>query len=208
MSYNIDHIFYINLDRRPDRREEIEGELSKYGLSEKSERFTAIDRPGKGIVGCTYSHLEVIKLAKERQYKNVLILEDDFQFINTKEVFESKLEHFFTEYKNKNKKYDVLMLAYLMCNYEETDDVIIRRVIEATTAAAYIIHEDYYQKLIDLYTIHAPLLEETMHHWIYANDQIWKQLQRVDNWYYFTDRIGKQRPGYSDNSEMYLEMPC
>ena len=204
MSNNIDHIFYINLDRRPDRREEIENELAMYGLSEKSERFTAFDTPGKGIVGCTYSHLEVIKLAKERQYKNVLILEDDFLFENTKEVFESKLEHFFTEYKDK--KYDVLMLAYLIGSYEETDDVTIRRVIEANTAAAYIIHEDYYQKLIDLYTVHAPLLEETMWHWVYANDQVWKQLQKVDNWYYFTERIGKQRSGYSDNSEMYMEM--
>ena len=50
MSKYIDHIFYINLDKRADRRGEIETQLNAFGLS--YERFTAIETPGQGIVGC------------------------------------------------------------------------------------------------------------------------------------------------------------
>ena len=74
----IDGIFYINLDHRTDRKEEIERELTRFDL--KFERFPAI--PHKiGGVGCGTSHLEVIKLAKQRGYRNVLIFEDDIEFI-------------------------------------------------------------------------------------------------------------------------------
>ena len=75
----IDGIFYINLDKRADRRYEIEEELNKMELP--FERFTAIETPGRGILGCGYSHLSVFKMAKERKYRNVLIFEDDFYFL-------------------------------------------------------------------------------------------------------------------------------
>jgi hypothetical protein len=53
-----------------------------------------------------------------------------------------------------------------------------------------------------------PLLEKTKAHWIYANDQIWKELQQKDNWYYFIKRIGKQADGYSDNALSYTTYNC
>ena len=62
MTENIDHIFYINLDKRVDRKELFESELTKYDLT--AERFTAIYYPPpKGIVGCGKSHLQVLELA-------------------------------------------------------------------------------------------------------------------------------------------------
>lgn len=94
MSHNIDKIIYINLDHRTDRKDEIEGELEKFNLLEKSERYSAICIKEQGILGCTMSHLEVFKLAKARQYNNVLILEDDFQFLISKEEFEDQLIEF------------------------------------------------------------------------------------------------------------------
>ena len=66
MSQNIDHIFYINLDYREDRKEEIEREIEKMDLQEKTERFPGIRVFEQGILGCTKSHLAVLKLAKER----------------------------------------------------------------------------------------------------------------------------------------------
>jgi GR25 family glycosyltransferase involved in LPS biosynthesis len=71
-------VFYINLEHRKDRREQIEGELNKLGL--KYERFPAIQL-NPGNVGCGLSHLAVMKIAKERNLKNVFIIEDDFQLI-------------------------------------------------------------------------------------------------------------------------------
>ena len=210
----IDKIFYINLDKRTDRREDIEDELQRFGLKqpfydfsnnliEIVERFPAISTPGRGIVGCTFSHLAVYKLAKERGYKNVLIFEDDFIFLSTKNEF----------YENMSKllsiNFDVCMLAYHnTCDAVPTEYDFLMRTVEAQTASGYIISSSIYDRLIELFEWAAPLLDKTDHHWIYANDQVWKRLQSDDavEWYCFKQRIGKQQDGYSDNSQKFMEL--
>ena len=204
MSHHISHIFYINLDYREDRRLEIEEELKKYELLEKSERFPGIRVESQGILGCTKSHLEVLKIARERGYPNVLILEDDFQFVVSKEEFERELQSFF----DSSIQYDVCMISY--CLQQESADVIIecpvvKKVLEAQTASGYIVHQDYYDMIIDLYEWACPLLENTKEHWNYANDQCWKILQMKDNWLHFVNRLGIQRASYSDNSMSFMD---
>jgi len=75
----IDRIFYINLYHRTDRKQEIETEFENQGIT-NYERFPAIHHPTIGGVGCGRSHIEVLRIAKERGYKCVMILEDDFMF--------------------------------------------------------------------------------------------------------------------------------
>ena len=65
--------FVINLERRPDRLESTKKELDYLGWD--FELFKAIDK--NSHVGCTYSHTSILKIAKERGYKEVLIVEDD-----------------------------------------------------------------------------------------------------------------------------------
>ena len=202
MSCNISKIIYINLEKRCDRRETIEGELNDFGL--EYERYNAFETPGFGILGCGLSHLNVLKLAKERNYKNVLILEDDFTFLVTKEIFEQKLTDFFS----LKIPFDVCMLGYNILQSEETTFDFIGKILEAQAPSAYIVNNHYYDKLINLYEDAMPKLQETREHWIYANDQIWKQLQKNDNWYYFLTRIGKQKDGFSDNSNCYVQYHC
>jgi len=205
MSQHIDKIIYINLDRREDRRIQIEEELKKMDIFDgKCERFSAIDRPGKGIVGCTYSHLAVFKYAKEQGYKNVLILEDDFTFLISKEEFENELTQFF----EANIPYDVCMISYHLQKSETTEYPFLKKVLDAQTASGYIVNERFYDTLIELFEYAAPILDNTMQHWIYANDQIWKRLQPDNDWYCFTTRFGKQRSGYSDNSDKFMEYNC
>ena len=203
MSDNIDRIIYINLDYREDRKDEIESEIEKMNLTEKTERFRGIRVVDQGILGCTKSHLAVLKLAKERGYKNVLILEDDFEFIVSKEEFERELSTFF----ESGIDYDVCMLSYLLTQEEEpeSNDQNVKRVIEAQTASGYLVNAKYYDTIIELYEWAWPLLENTKAHWLYANDQCWKTLQKKDNWYYFANRLGKQRASYSDNSMTYMD---
>ena len=199
----IDGIFYINLDKRTDRRAEIEFELNNMEL--QFERFPAIETPGRGIVGCGYSHLSVFKLAKERKYKNVLIFEDDFYFIISKQQLYESLQLLFTE----NVDFDVCMLGYNLFHEEECIEYpFLKRVRNAQTASAYIINEKYYDALIELYEWAIPLLDSTGMHWEYANDQVWKRLQVKDRWYCFKKRIGKQRSGFSDNSNCFQEYEC
>jgi len=205
MSANIDRIFYINLDYREDRREEIEGEIQKMGLEEKTERFPGIRVVEQGILGCTKSHLAVLKLAKERGYKNILILEDDFEFVLSKPEVENELQIFF----DSGIDYDVCMISYLLNEVE--DDVFIDecpnlgKVIEAQTASGYLVNAKYYDTIIELYEWAWPLLKNTKAHWLYANDQCWKSLQKKDRWFYFKNRIGKQRASFSDNSMSFMD---
>jgi len=200
MTHNIDHIFYINLDKRTDRLSEIQNELSRMNLS--GERFAGIyHSPPMGILGCGKSHLQVLRMAKERGYKNVLILEDDFIFITSKEVLEENIQKLF----DQKPDFDVCFLAYYLEQSEDMPDYpFLLRTIEAATASAYIVNEHYYDKLIELYEWAMPLLEQTQQHWIYANDQVWKSFQRTDKWYGFTPKLGQQSDGFSDNTNSYI----
>jgi len=203
MSENIDRIIYINLDKRTDRLEQIVDEFKKFNLEDKAERFPAIYHPC-GIVGCGRSHLAVLKLAKERKYKNVLILEDDFHFVVSKDEFEYNLKLFFENVK----EYDVCLFSYNLNKAESCDFPFLLKILDCQTASGYLVNQHYYDKLINLYENAIPLLELTGQHWIYANDQIWKQLQVIDNWYCFTTRLGKQKAGFSDNSQSYVDYNC
>lgn len=204
MSHNLDKIFYINLDKRTDRREEIEKELQKYNLYDNAERFPAIHTPEQGILGCTMSHLATIKLAKERNYKQVLIVEDDFYFIIPKEEFENELITFF----ESKIPFDACMISYNIIQSVPTEYPFLQKIIEAQTASGYIIHQSLYDPLIKVLEDAIEPLRETHQHWIYANDQIWKNIQPQTNWYALTTRCGKQRDGFSDNSNRYQEYDC
>lgn len=69
--------FVINLDRRPDRLESITKEMKYIGW--EFERFPAIDT--NSYMGITKSTFEVIKIAKEKKYPRVMIIEDDCGFM-------------------------------------------------------------------------------------------------------------------------------
>ena len=188
----IEGIFYINLDHRTDRKEEIEAEIAKAGIP-NVERFPAI-RSNPGIIGCGLSHLAVLKLARSRGYRNVLIFEDDFEFLVDRETFWKYMEDLFAEVKS----YDVVMLAYAI-DKSEPFSPLAKKVLEGQTASGYIVHSRFYDTLIELYEDAIPKLISTGEHWIYANDQVWKKLQPTSEWYATTTRIGKQRASMSDS---------
>jgi GR25 family glycosyltransferase involved in LPS biosynthesis len=226
----IDHIFYINLEKRTDRREHIEKILQDYNLFDISERYVAINTPHSGIIGCSQSHLNVLKLARERKYNNILILEDDFEFIVSLRELEIKIQALFENYPD----YDVCMLSHIVQNscdipeedqdiskvLEENDRMIqkdtlskektrhkkpefIKKVLDGQTASGYLVNSDFIDVLINLYEWSCPLLLNTNYHWLYANDMVWKGLQPDSKWYFFTPPLGKQIDGYSDNKQCF-----
>ena len=196
----IDKIFYINLEKRTDRRDLVEMDLHKMSID--AERFVGISFE-PGIVGCGKSHLAVMKLAKERGYKNVLILEDDFTFLTSREVLDDTINKFF---EDVGDNYDVgMMCCQNLVKKEESPHPYLTRIQSANNASAYLINGKYLDTIIRLYEEALPLLERTGEHWNYANDQVWTRLQAVDTWYAFTPRLGKQRSGYSDNAKRFMD---
>jgi glycosyl transferase family 25 len=190
MSSPIGGVYVINLDRRKDRLREITQELSGVGLP--FTRFSAIEtRPG--IHGCGLSHMAILKEAKRLGLKNVLIFEDDFTFLVSKDEFWASINDFFSS----GQPFDVLMLSYAIQNSVPHSPGILK-VLEAQTASGYIVHERFYDQLIAVYEDAMPKLLVTGHHWIYANDQVWKKLQPTADWFAFAKRQGKQRASYND----------
>lgn len=192
----VDGSFFINLDKRADRCKDFTEEITRMGI--QSERFPAIEHT-TGIVGCGYSHLSVLKMAKTRGYKSVLIFEDDFEFIVDKPQLINIVQNIQTEIPN----YDVLMMGYALLKatpYSEN----FQKVSEAQTASAYLVNSKIYDELITLYEEAIPMLEKTGKHWIYANDQIWKAMQPKKEWFATNLRVGKQRPGFSDISNAFV----
>jgi glycosyl transferase family 25 len=191
LSDYIPMVFYINLDHRTDRQEALEKELVELGLP--FERFSAI-RHELGAVGCSKSHLAVLKLAKERNYPRVLILEDDFTFV----VHRDAMERIVSQVRDGNKPYDVCMISYNTMQSYESPEAYWRKIIDAQTLSGYIIQNHYYDTLINVVEPSIPLLEKSNEKHNYAIDVVMKKLQITDKWYQTTERIGKQRESFSD----------
>jgi GR25 family glycosyltransferase involved in LPS biosynthesis len=93
-------VFLINLDRRPDRLEKVLPILDRAEF-DTVMRFSAIE--GKAIkyqgplnagqVGCTLSHLAIIRHAKEHKMESIFIIEDDVELAdNFNEIVSNALE--------------------------------------------------------------------------------------------------------------------
>ena len=118
---NLDKIYYINLDKRIDRKQLFEKEIEKYELPRnKIERFPAIFNK-IGMIGCNESHLAILKLALKNKYENILVFEDDFEFLVSKDKFYELLNDFFLKYQYD---YDVCFLQYSLVEIEDKDDLI------------------------------------------------------------------------------------
>jgi glycosyl transferase family 25 len=209
---NIDKIIYINLERRKDRREEIEEEFRRMEIpQEKIIRFNAIANE-IGMLGCMQSHIKVMEIAKEMGVKNVLILEDDFQFVVSKEELRESVEYFFQKIED-DKSWDVLMFGYNLGNPGNysipfKEDEKIGKIGYAQTASGYLVNAHYLETLINNLKEGYVHLEATKMHWLFLNDVYWKTLQAKDNWYYFIQRIGVQRVSYSDNGNGIAYYNC
>ena len=88
----IEKAYYINLDYRTERKEGFEKRISELGI--EVERYEGVkfnkdelnnpfnDKDWHKKMGCAYSHLNIIKLAKQNELKNVWIFEDDCKFVD------------------------------------------------------------------------------------------------------------------------------
>jgi len=171
---HIFHILCINLDSRKDRWAECVEEFKKLNIENLVERYPAIQNK-IGICGCTMSHVNCIKIAKERNYKNILILEDDVVFNNN--IFFEVLYNAFDQLKSKNLQYD---LIYLSSNLRGDDNKLIDKNL-----AKKINWDDKY-----MWTHENP---DRM------NIDVWyTNIQKMGNTYGTYPAIADQRSGYSD----------
>jgi len=184
-------IYYINLKERVDRKNHVEAQLSRLGL--KGNRFEAI-KMANGAIGCSMSHLKCLQLAKEKNYDQVMIIEDDISFLDP-DIFKNNLQSF----QEKHNNWDVLLLGgNNIPPYVEVDQTCIK-VTHCQTTTGYIVRKHYYDTIIqNIKTGINYLLKEPEKHFFYAIDKYWINLQKRDKWYLLIPLSVVQKPGYSD----------
>jgi GR25 family glycosyltransferase involved in LPS biosynthesis len=188
----LENIFYINLDKRVDRKIHVEQQLHNIGCH-NFERFPAINMKN-GAIGCSMSHLQCLKLAKERNWEYVFIVEDDILFLNP-ELFKTQIERFI----QTNNSWDVILVAGNNFPPFEIINTSCIQVHHCQTTTGYIVHKHYYNTLINnIHTgIQQFLLNQNRAN-IFAIDQWWFQLQKKDKWFLLTPIIAIQKEGHSD----------
>jgi GR25 family glycosyltransferase involved in LPS biosynthesis len=160
----------------------------------KVERFSAI-RNQHGAIGCTLSHISVLKTAIENNWNNVLIMEDDAEWNNFEKGYD-------TLKKLASNPYDVIMLGgSFVSYYPETF-----RLHHALTTTAYLVNKHYMKTLLDNF-------EEGLSNFLlhpseprlYAIDTYNNRLQQADNWYIVQPPLVYQKPTFSDVENTFVD---
>ena len=189
---DIKHAFYINLEHRVDRKNQVEEELKTIGI--KAERFNAI-KMEDGAIGCSMSHLKLLQDAVNNKLDHILILEDDITFLQP-EVFKTQLNKFFELHGNN---WDVILLAgNNMPPYKTIDDTCIQ-VSRCQTTTGYLVNGHYIKVLMQNVKLGLTnLISKPSEHSKFAIDKFWFVLQGASKWFLITPLTVVQREGYSD----------
>ena len=193
--------YYINLKARVDRKVHVEQQLDLIGIRDNVKRFNAVHNVN-GRIGCSLSHLKCIQMAKEQNMECVLILEDDVSFLLPDDFVEN-VNKFLSNPKNE---WDVLLLAGNNLPPFTTNDEVSIRVSHCQTTTAYIVKKHYYDTLIsNIKDGVEKLMKNPEHHYFFAIDKYWINLQKKHRWMLLIPLIVVQRPDYSDIEKRYTD---
>jgi len=189
----LEHTLYINLESRPDRLENVQKALQRIGVI--GTRFNAI-KTANGAVGCSLSHIKCLEIAKENNYPQVFICEDDITFLNPG-LFIDNLTQFVES--DLSDLWDVIIVGGNNCPpYIKYGDFCIK-VNNCQTTTGYIVKNHYYDTLIsNMKEGVKHLLYDIENKQKYALDIHWKQLQVRDNWFMIIPPTVIQYEDYSD----------
>lgn len=200
IKHHITHVVYINLDSRDDRKKDMEDQLKVF-KKEQVTRVPAVKDDKYPYIGCLKSHRDVLTLAKEKAWDNVLILEDDVHWQNIDKsytIFEGLLE----------KPYDVIMLGGTFPKFDDHT----KKILEAKTSSAYLVKNSYYNAIInkineilryfdsELYSDKPISKEESanIHKKVAYDEAVYFPLQRADSWYIVYPPLMMQKRSFSD----------
>jgi len=191
MIFDSINVIYINLDERTDRRVNAEKEFKKIGIDSPT-RFKAI-KLANDALGCSMSHLKCLDLAKTNNFDNILICEDDIEFLDP-ELFLSQLKKFM----ESNDRWDVVLIAgNNMIPYAPVNETCIK-IYNCQTTTGYIVKKSYYDTLIQNYKEGISKLLKDPTNNDYKIDKYWLNLQRIHKWYLIIPLTIVQREDYSD----------
>lgn len=189
-----DAIYCINLDKRPQRWDDAQQEFVKFNIIDV-ERISGVDGSlleeskvisqdglvvSKGDIGCSLSHLSVVKTAKKLNLNNYIVFEDDVEF-------HPEFNSLFNEYiKQVPNDWDAI---YFGGSHQVSPIMVTENVA----------------KLVKTYTTHAMIIKNTLYDSLI---ELWNKAEKVDisisqlqnefNFYGFIPSLISQRDGFSD----------
>jgi GR25 family glycosyltransferase involved in LPS biosynthesis len=205
MNNYVDNVYLINMDKDKERLKAVTKECDNINI--KFERFPGVNVnnlskeilnkyiPNKiqkygpnGMIGCGLSHLFVWKDAINKNYKNILVLEDDVFFTDDFN------EYFLNVIKEVPEDYDILYLGYKdkICNPPKNCSFnYVYKPYFPLNLHAYIVSNKGLKKLVSL-------IDKIHYHidWLIA--------QKIDklNIYASQKRIANQKYKNSNNSNL------
>jgi len=188
---------YINLEHRTDRLEHVKLELAK--ISIEGERVNAV-KAKIGAIGCTLSHIRCLEIAKQRDYDEVFICEDDITFTDPNLLIKNLTKF----HEEDGCMWDMIIIGgNNVPPYQRINSNCVR-VFYCQTTTGYIVKKSYYDTLLKNFKESANMLmknptEEGKKK--YALDIYWKRLQMQDFWYMITPPTVTQYENYSDIEE-------
>jgi hypothetical protein len=218
LSKYVDYKVLINIEERTDRLNETKQEFAKAGII-NVDHFPAV-KHHIGISGCTRSHYEIVKIAKDRGYKNVLIFEDDVCFQQSGLEFRKTVESCFEQIEKHDLKPDFLYIGGRLTSPPDDKTSCWESSINSKMQYHTKIDENLY-KLGGCKTTHAYIIYES------AYDTILEGLQDTDwdapsNWsgpsrrnidFWYLSRI--HHDGYAEHGDIlhrklnaYCIYPC
>ena len=195
----IDIFYFINLERRNDRLKEIAEEFTKMNMPlEKIVRVNAFEHK-IGAIGCSKSHIWTIRHFMNSAKERCMILEDDFEFTETREKVDEVLRAIFSS----GVEIDCLLLSGTPISVSNASNPYLLKINYSSTTAGYILTKEYAPKL--LYNFIEGV--EKQEKWTTAfnkpenafnldNYWIYEQVRR--NFYSTVPKLGKQRDSPSD----------
>lgn len=196
----IDVAYYINLDRRSDRKAEFLDGMRAVGFPEaKLVRVAAVDMPGRGDLGCSRSHIKALELFLASAHRTCAVFEDDFAWTQSAPASAETLKRLSAD----NVAFAVCMLSSNTVADEPTPYPYLKKVTSAQTTSGYMVSRPFAAALLRNFREGAALLEESYEAGApnapdFAVDQYWKRLQPGSDWYVFEPKLGVQRSSYSD----------
>lgn len=197
----VEHILYINLEHRKDRKEQIMKTLLEYFPEEIIYRIPGILNTNCPAIGIAQAHINALEHAIQNNWKHVLIMEDDMIF-NEFEKNYKKLQDLMSS------SYDTIVLGGINVEYNKETS----KLHKCSSMGAYLVHQNYFLILLNNFKDGLNNLireDRRLRHKFLWNprkfedgqqfiiDQYWQRLQQKDNWFIIPLCYSKEN--YSDS---------